>query len=80
MELYNINTYGGFVMDEKIKDFLEKYDAMVAAANKIEEFKYKLEIEISSDNQYREVRENVISEINNIFVKNGMKYRSTSGN
>lgn len=67
-------------MDEKIKDFLEKYDAMVAAANKIEEFKYKLEIEISSDNQYREVRENVISEINNIFVKNGMKYRSTSGN
>lgn len=67
-------------MDYKISIFLEAWNNMLAAANDIEEFKYKFEVSIRSDNAFITERERMISGINKSFADNGMKYTSTSKN
>lgn len=65
-------------MDEKIENFLEKWDEMVAAATDIKEFKYKFEVSITSVDSLRAKREETIDGINRAFSKYNMNYTSSS--
>ena len=67
-------------MEDKIKNFLEKWNDMLVAANEIGEFKYKFTVNVSSDNSCKMDREELISGINKSFVENGMNYQSSSQN
>ena len=67
-------------MEEQINEFIMKWDEMVKAANAIEEFKIKLSISVDSNNQYAALRNELISGVNKSFIKNGMKYQSSSSN
>jgi len=71
---------GVIIMENKIKSFLDKWDDMLAAANEIEEFKYKFAVSVSSVDRYEMDREELISGVNKSFVKNGMTYNSSSSN
>lgn len=67
-------------MDEKIDAFLEKWNEMMIAANAIEEFKYRFELSITSDSEFIQERERMISGVNKSFTDNGMKYTSSLKN
>lgn len=67
-------------MEKQINEFLIKWDEMVKAANAIGEFKVKLSIGVESNNQYAALRNELISGVNKSFIKNGMKYQSSSSN
>lgn len=67
-------------MEKQINEFLIKWEEMVKAANAIEEFKIKLSITVESNTQYAALRNELISGVNKSFIKNGMKYQSSSSN
>jgi hypothetical protein len=67
-------------MEDKIKNFLEKWNEMLEAANNIEEFKYEFKISVTSDNRLIHEREQLISGVNESFAKNNMHYNSSSRN
>ncbi len=67
-------------MEKQINEFLIKWEEMVKAANAIEEFKVKLSITVESNTQYAVLRNELISGVNKSFIKNGMKYQSSSSN
>lgn len=64
--------------DEQIKNFLEKWDAMLKSANEIEGFKWRFEVSITSDNSIIEDRVKAINGINESFTKNNMSWNSTN--
>ena len=67
-------------MNEKIDNFLTKWNEMMVAANEIHGFKYEFKLTISSDNSLIEQREKLINGVNKSFEENGMKYNSSSSN
>lgn len=67
-------------MDDKINNFIAKWNEMLVAANEIEEFKYKFGLTVTSDNNLVSSREKLINGVNKSFVENGMKYNSSSSN
>ena len=67
-------------MEKQINEFIIKWEEMVKAANAIEEFKIKLSITVESNTQYAALRNELISGVNKSFIKNGMKYQSSSSN
>jgi len=67
-------------MNDKIQNFLKKWNEMLQAANEIEEFKYDLKLSVASNNEYKMEREGLISGVNKSFVENGMNYQSSSRN
>ena len=67
-------------MEKQINEFIIKWEEMVKAANAIDEFKIKLSITVESNTQYAALRNELISGVNKSFIKNGMKYQSSSSN
>jgi hypothetical protein len=67
-------------MDDKIKNFLEKWNEMIIASKAIEEFKFEFSISVRSENWYFPQREELIMGVNKSFDENGMKYKSSSSN
>lgn len=67
-------------MDDKINNFITKWNEMLVAANEIEEFKYKFGLTVTSDNNLVSSREKLVNGVNKSFVENGMKYNSSSSN
>lgn len=67
-------------MNEKIDNFITKWNEMLMAANEIEEFKYEFSVKVSSDNRLIEHREKLIDGVNKSFNENRMKYSSSSSN
>ena len=63
--------------DAQIKNFLEKWDEMLVAANQIEGFKYVFDISIISDNSIKEDRVRTINGINESFTRNNMTWSSS---
>ena len=63
-------------MDEKICNFLAKWNEMLDAANSIQEFKWRFEVGITSDNSLTSVR--TINGINESFTKHNMSWSSNS--
>lgn len=62
--------------DTQIENFLEKWDEMLKAANEIEDFKWKFNVSITSDNSLIEDRIRTIKGINNSFTNNNMSWSS----
>ena len=58
-------------MDEKIKEFVKKWDEMLKAATAIEEFNYKFSIDVSSDVKLKSKREELVKGVDDGFEKNG---------
>jgi hypothetical protein len=64
--------------DEAIERFLAKWDEMLEAANAIEEFTWKFEVSITSDNSMIHDRVKTINGINESFTKHNMSWSSNS--
>ena len=65
-------------MDEKICNFLAKWNEMLDAANNIPEFKWRFEVGITSDNSLISDRVRTINGINESFTKHNMSWSSNS--
>ena len=67
-------------MDNKAKDFIEKWDAMIKATRQFEgEMDFTFEVRIESKDHLLPVREQMIAGINQSFANNGMRYESKGG-
>ena len=64
--------------NSQIKNFLEKFDEMLVAANKVDGFKWEFNVTICSDNSIVNDRVKTINGINEAFTKNNMTWRSSS--
>ena len=64
--------------NSQIKNFLEKFDEMLVAANKVDWFKWEFNVTISSDNSIVNDRVKTINGINEVFTKNDMTWSSNS--
>ena len=62
----------------QINNFLKKWNEMMDEANKIEDFKWRFEVSITSDDNIIEDRVNCINGINESFTKHKMKWSSTN--
>lgn len=65
-------------MDNSIKNFLDKWNEMLTAANEIPGFKWKFSVSISSDNNLIDDRVKTINGINESFTKHNMTWESTN--
>lgn len=65
-------------MNERIDNFLEKWNEMMDAANEIPEFKWKFSVSITSDNSLIPERIKTINGINESFSRHNMSWESTS--
>lgn len=63
---------------KQIDEFLEKWDEMLCEANKIEDFKWKFEVSITSNNNLVNDRIRTINSINELFTKHGMSWSSSN--
>lgn len=63
---------------DKIENFLEKWDDMLAAANEIEDFKWKFSVSITSDNSIIRDRIKTIEGINESFTKHNMSWTASN--
>lgn len=61
----------------KIENFLTKWDEMLEAADAIEDFKWRFEVSITSDNSLIQDRVKTINGINESFTKNNMSWTSS---
>ena len=66
------------VRDEQIKNFLEKWDEMLKAANGIDGFQWGIEVSIHSDISLMFDRVRTINGINESFTRNNMTWTSTN--
>ena len=66
------------VRDEQIKNFLEKWDEMLKAANGIDGFQWEIEVSIHSDISLMFDRVKTINGINESFTRNNMTWTSTN--
>lgn len=66
------------VRDEQIKNFLEKWDEMLKAANGIDGFQWEIEVSIHSDISLMFDRVRTINGINESFTRNNMTWTSTN--
>ena len=64
--------------NSQIKNFLEKFDEMLVAANKVDGFKWEFNVTIYSDNSIVNDRVKTINGINEAFTKNNMTWSSDS--
>ena len=64
--------------DEQIKNFLEKWDEMLKAANGIDGFQWEIEVSIHSDISLMFDRVRTINGINESFTRNNMTWTSTN--
>lgn len=64
--------------DEQIKNFLEKWDEMLKAANSIDGFQWEIEVSIHSDSSLMFDRVRTINGINESFTRNNMTWTSTN--
>ena len=64
--------------DEQIKNFLEKWDEMLKAANGIDGFQWEIEVSIHSDSSLMFDRVRTINGINESFARNNMTWTSTN--
>ena len=62
----------------QINNFLKKWNEMMDEANKIEDFKWRFEVSITSDDNIVEDRVRTINGINESFAKHEMKWSSTN--
>ena len=62
----------------QINNFLKKWNEMMDEANKIEDFKWRFEVSITSDDSIAEDRVRTINGINESFTKHKMKWNSTN--
>ena len=62
----------------QIDIFLKKWNEMMDEANKIEDFKWRFEVGITSNDGLVEDRIRTINGINESFTKHGMKWNSTN--
>ena len=62
--------------NSQIKNFLEKFDEMLVAANKVDGFKWEFNVTISSDYSIVNDRVKTINGINEAFTKNDMTWHS----
>jgi hypothetical protein len=69
-----------FIMDinAKIETFLEKWNEMLTVANEIEEFKWRFEVGITSDNSLTPERVRTINGINESFTTHDMTWSSSN--
>ena len=72
------STKGANIMNEKIDNFLNKWNEMLDAAEKIPEFNWTFEVKISSSNEFVEDRVKTINGINSSFTKHDMGWTSTN--
>ena len=66
------------VRDEQIKNFLEKWDEMLKAANGIDGFQWEIEVSIHSDISLMFDRVRTINGINESCTRNNMTWTSTN--
>ena len=64
--------------DSQIRHFLNKFDEMLVAANKVDGFKWTFNVTISSDNSIKMDRVKTINGINEAFTNNNMSWSSDS--
>ena len=62
----------------KIEEFLSKCDEMLKSANEIEDFKWKFEVSIVSNDSIKEDRVRTINGINESFTRNNMTWTSSN--
>ena len=72
-----------FIMNKEernvqINNFLKKWNEMMDEANKIEDFKWRFDVSITSNDSIIEDRIRTINGINESFTKHGMKWSSTN--
>ena len=66
------------IRQERINNFLEKWNEMLSAANDIEDFKWSFNVSITSDNSLVNDRVRTISGINESFTKHNMTWSSSN--
>lgn len=64
--------------DQAIKNFIEKWDEAMKAANEVTDFKWDFKVVITSDNSLIEDRVRTINGINETFTKHNMTWTSNS--
>lgn len=64
--------------DERIDNFIEKWNEAMKAANEISDFKWNFKVSITSDNSLAEDRIKTINGINDSFTKNNMTWTSSN--
>ena len=66
------------IRQERINNFLEKWNEMLSAANDIEDFKWSFNVSITSDNSLVNDRVRTINGINESFTKHNMTWSSSN--
>ena len=66
------------IRQERINNFLEKWNEMLSAANEIEDFKWSFDVSITSDNSLMNDRVRTINGINESFTKHNMTWSSSN--
>ena len=66
------------IRQERINNFLEKWNEMLSAANDIEDFKWSFDVCITSDNSLMNDRVRTINGINESFTRNNMVWTSSN--
>ena len=64
--------------NEKIENFIKKWDAMLEAANEIDGFTYQFRVSITSDNSLINDRVKTINGINEAFTRHKMSWTSSN--
>ena len=64
--------------NSQIKNFLEKFDEMLVAANKVDGFKWKFNVSICSEKSIDNDRVKTTNGINEAFTKNHLTCHSDS--
>lgn len=64
--------------NDQIAKFMEAWDAMLAAANNIEGFTWKISVSITSDQKLVADRVKTINGINESFAKHNMRWTSSN--
>lgn len=66
------------IRQERINNFLEKWNEMLSAATEIEDFKWSFEVRIKSDNSLVNDRVRTINGVNASFTKHNMTWSSSN--